>query len=190
MSSNRQKSFIATLELHNSHLHFLNDLYAAPISRHSTIFSGGFDTGTSARIDDSHLLGIKPRDHAITLAPLNLYFRCAEDYYTLKILSPGEYSGKYISKDNSAMLGAFPAAGSDTTSFNLLDMNDKIITLDDLRTDTHQIRLKARNAGQISATRRRGAPYVYLADIKQRGLIFDLRISERHVPYANDPDDI
>lgn len=190
MSNNRQKSFIASLELDDEYLEFLGNLYEDPVTRHSTFFSGGFYTGASSKIDDSHLLGIKPREPSLKIAPLNIYFRCAEDYYTLQILSPGTHTDKCVSKDNSGVLGAFPPAGSDTTSFNLLNLQDSIVTLDDLRADTHQIRLKARNAGQISSIRRQGAPYVYLADIKRRGLIFNLCITERNVPYANDPDDI
>ncbi|MFJ2711900.1 hypothetical protein ACIOZM_13550 [Pseudomonas sp. NPDC087346] len=190
MSSNRQKSFVATLQLYNEHLHLLDNLHKEPIKRTVTIFSGGFYTGASSTVDDSYLLGLRPREHSVDITPLKLYFRCAEDYYTLKILSPGAHTDKYLSKDDFGVLGAFPAAGSETTSFNLLDMNNNIITLDQLHGESQRIRLKARNAGQISASLRRGAPYIYLADIKSQGLEFKLRISERNVPYPDDPNDI
>ncbi|WP_445180849.1 hypothetical protein [Pseudomonas sp. McL0111] len=190
MSINRQNSFIATLQVDNQHLDLLENLYSGPIKRTTSLFSGGFYAGAASVIDDSHLLGLRTRKQLTNITPGKLYFRCTEDYYTLKILTPGTYANHYFSKDESGVLGAFPPAGGDTTSFNLLDMNNNIITRDDLRRDTQRIRLKARNAGQISALRRRGAPYTYLADIKSNGLVFDLRISERNVPYPNDPDDI
>ncbi|KRA86337.1 MULTISPECIES: hypothetical protein [Pseudomonas] len=77
--------------------------------------------------------------------PLVVHFWCYDDYYNMQILST-PYSYMYVSKNDEGCLGAFPAAGGDTTSFNLLDADHNIITLDDLSTDTPTVYLKARNA--------------------------------------------
>ncbi|MGE8069156.1 hypothetical protein [Pseudomonas sp. NPDC089569] len=190
MSSNRQKSFIATLELDNDHVELLGNLHDGPILRTDSLYSGGSFTGRTQRIDDAHLLGICPPQESAAIAPLTLYFRCTDDYYTLYIRSENGHHGKCISRDSFGALGAFPAAGRDTSSFCILNPDNRIITLDDMRGDIHRVRLMADNAGQIGGVFRRGAPFTYLADTKGNGLVFKLRITQRNAPYLSDPDEI
>ncbi|MHA3738134.1 hypothetical protein ACXR0M_21005 [Pseudomonas sp. Eth.TT006] len=190
MTTNRQKSFFATLTLYQHHLNLLGSLYDTPILRNSTLFSGGFYTGAAAVLNDAHLLGRRPLGETTHAQPLQLYLRCTDDYYHLYIRAHATHSGYCLSKDAAGVLGAFLPAGGDTTSFNLLSLDNRIITLQDMRGDTQHVRLKARNAGQISALRRRGAPYSYLADTKNEGLPFTLRITERNAAFLNDPDEV
>lgn len=190
MSTNRQKSFIATLELNNHYINTLKELYGTTTKRHDVSFSGGFYTGASAYRDDSHLLGRRPHAEVENVLPMTIYFRCTDDYYHLYIRSHATHTGHCISKDVAGVLGAFLPAGGDTTSFNLLSLDNRTITLEDMGRDTQRVRLKARNSGHISAVRRRGAPYSYLAGTDNDGIPFTLRIIERNASFISDPDEI
>jgi hypothetical protein len=190
MSTNRQKSFIATLELDEHLVDFLGVLYGTPALRHDTQFSGGVFTGATRTYDDSHLLGSRPQSEVKNITPLKIYFRCTDDYYHLYIRSHETYTGRCISKDDAGVLGAFPAAGSDTTTFNLLNLKNQTITLDNMANDVQWVRLKARNSGHIGAVFRRGAPYSYLAGVEEEGIVFKLHILERNAPYLSNPDEV
>lgn len=190
MTTNRQKSFIATLELDNRHVEFLQTLHGNPAIRFDTFASGGFYTGNPTTRNDSHLLGSRAQEEIEAIAPLTLYFRCTNDYYTLYIRSHGPYTGHCISKDSAGVLGAFLPAGSDTTSFNILGSQNNIRTLEDMPNDIHRVRLKARNSGHIGALRRKGAPYSYLAEIEKQGVVFKLRIIERNASFLSNPNEI
>ena len=190
MTTNRQKSFIATLTLDQHHLNILGALYENPVLRYDNSFSGGFYTGAPKTIDDAHLLGCRPQREVKNVQPMNIYFRCTDDYYHLYIRDHATHTGYCLSKGRAGVLGAFLPAGSDTTSFNLLSHDNRIITLQDMGGDRQRVRLKARNAGQITALRRRGAPYTYLAETDNTGLPFTLNIIERNASFLSDPDEI
>jgi len=117
------------------------------------------------------------------------YFRCYGDYYNIQIRS-ADQSGKFLSKHSSGLLGAFPAAGGDTTSFNLLDKNGKIVTLDDIENDNVDLFFKARNAGVVRSlcnskahSRKTWSSIRTFNDTSGDESIFRLRILERNVPY-------
>lgn len=80
---------------------------------------------------------------------MKVYFRCYDDYYNIRIFD-GAFAGKYFSKNGDGMIAALPAAGGNTTSFNLLDSEHNIITLDDLPNETATVYLKARNSKIIN----------------------------------------
>lgn len=190
MTTNRQKSFIATLEIDQHHLNVLGALYEAPILRTDVSFSGGFYTGAAIKVDDAHLLGRRVHEEVKNASPMNIYFRCTDDYYHLYIRSHATHTGHCISKDAAGVLGAFLPDGSDTTSFNLLDLDNRTITLADMGRDIQRVRLKARNAEHIGSVRRRGAPYSYLAGTANDGIAFTLRIIERNASFLSDPDEV
>jgi len=190
MTTNRQKSFIATLELDTHHLNILQALYETPVQRKDFLFSGGFYTGGVVVRDDSHLLGRRPDSEVKNAPSMNIYFRCTDDYYHLYIRSHATHTGHCISNDPAGVLGAFLPAGSKTTSFNLLSLDNRTITLRDMHNDVQRVRLKARNARHISAIRRRGAPYSYLAETDHEGIPFKLRIIERNASFLGFPDEI
>ncbi|MBV4456564.1 hypothetical protein KVG96_01170 [Pseudomonas sp. COR58] len=190
MKTNRQQSFIATLELGTSHVNFLGQLHGTPATRLDTHYSGGFFTGVSKRHNDSHLLGHRDRQEIVDPAPMTIYFRCTDDYYHLYIRSHVVYSGHCVSKDHAGFLGAFLPAGRDTTSFNLLSLDNQVITLRDLPRDTHRVRLQARNARPVGSILRRGAPYRYMGETDEKGIVFTLRILERNASFLSDPDEV
>ena len=110
-----------------------------------------------------------------------IHFRCYDDYYNMQILSEAYYQ-KYFSKNEHGVLGAFPAAGGDTTSFNLLDSNQQIITLDDLSGDTATVHLKAPNAAIIKKEIWRDPAYSTCFTDKSGDIAtFKLDILERQV---------
>lgn len=110
-----------------------------------------------------------------------VHFKCYDDYYNLQILSE-DYYQKYFSKGGQGVLGAYPAAGSDTTSFNLLNSNHQIITLDDLSSSQAALHLKARNAGIIKKEIWRDPAYSTCFTDKSGDIAtFKLDILERHV---------
>ncbi|VVM97704.1 hypothetical protein PS673_03122 [Pseudomonas fluorescens] len=110
-----------------------------------------------------------------------IHFRCYDDYYNMQILSEAYYQ-KYFSKGGQGVLGAYPAAGGDTTSFNLLDSNQQIITLDDLSGDKATVHLKARNAAIIKKEIWRDPAYSTCFTDKSGDIAtFKLDILERQV---------
>jgi hypothetical protein len=129
------------------------------------------------------------RVHRRKTTTMVIHFQCYDDYYNMQILSEAYYQ-KYFSKDGQGVLGAFPAAGGDTTSFNLLDSNHQIITLDDLSANQATIHLKARNAGIIRKEIWRDPAYsTYFADKTGDIATFKLDILERHAvsPQSSSP---
>jgi hypothetical protein len=110
------------------------------------------------------------------------YFRCYGDYYNIQIRSKQHFR-KFFSKNDDRILGAFPAAGGDTTSFNLLDTDRQLVTLDDLKGSHAVVYLRARNAGIINRQLRKN-PYVYTyGDAPGDSVTFNLEILERNVDY-------
>ena len=110
-----------------------------------------------------------------------VHFKCYDDYYNIQIVSEAYYQ-KYFSKDGQGVLGAYPAAGGDTTSFNLLNGNHQIITLDDLNSSQAALHLKARNAGIIKKEIWRDPAYSTCFTDKSGDIAtFKLDILERHV---------
>ena len=190
MITDRQNSFIATLELDDKYVDFLGQLHGTPALRNDKTFSGGFFTGTPTVRDDSHLLGCRPAQEIALHAPLTVYFRCTDDYYHLYIRSHPTYTGHCISKSAQKVLGAYLPDGGATTSFNLMSLEGRIVTLQEMRGGIQHVRLKARHSQAIGIIRRKGAPYHYLAEIDDEGVIFKLRIIERNASFLSNPDEI
>ncbi|WP_433737215.1 hypothetical protein [Pseudomonas putida] len=182
MSTDQQRSFTARLTIDHHQLNFLNILHGKPVIINDTVFSGGFFTGAVQSRDHSNLLSFRPDCHE-KVAPLNIYFRCSDDYYVMYVHSPAVYRWNCIDTNPKRILGAFPAAGSQTASFNLFDRNGRVVTLDDLYGPVHTLWLKARNAGKLGGMKVRGSPHIYLADAGDDGLPFKLNILKRNVPF-------
>ena len=152
MSKDQERSFVGQLTFDHRKISFFDQQLPA------SLFQPNYDGGPvplaayppNIVTVDQHYVFLQSV-HEIPPQPtpgLLVHFWCYEDYYNLEILE-GPYQQKYISKNSSDILGAFPAAGGETTSFNLLDKNHNIITLDDIASDKATIFLKARNAGII-----------------------------------------
>ena len=116
MDRDQQRSFIARLTCDGMNLTYFDNIITTfeVFNRH---------TGKMRRTANNNTTAIV------------VHFRCYDDYYNLQILSEPFYL-KYFSKNPDGILGAFPAAGGDTTSYNMLDGDHDLITLDDFAPDT------------------------------------------------------
>lgn len=188
MSTDRQKSFIATIGTESSLLHFLDLLYGKPAIVTSSFGSGGFFTGRPQSRDDSHFLGLRPEVPVDAKPRLLLYFRYTGSDYRLYIRTPGPHYGKCLSISDEGLLGAFPPAGS--TTFNLIGNRGNVLTLDTIKAETLSIYLQPKNSGLVHTHKVRDSKYIYIADKSGTRLSFNLMIQERNAPYLSYPDEV
>ncbi|MGH8386314.1 MAG: hypothetical protein ACRESJ_12585 [Pseudomonas sp.] len=178
MNKDQERSFIARLYCHGKKLSF-------------------FETSTPATLlTTEEVIGRRvayhpyrnewiPTGQAEIKSSILVHFHCYDDYYNLQILSK---DNKYISKDEHGFLGAFPAAGGNTTSFNLLDSHYGIVTLDDFGSSNMNIYLKARHSRIIRQSIWEGERNKYHCFTGETGdiSIFNLEILERSVVTPRD----
>jgi hypothetical protein len=166
MSLNQKRSFYAHLEYNGSRLTFRNLLNESYPASEANVL-------TTLPSQPRH-----PAGPTRTYPKFIAYFACYEDYYNIEIRGHG-YFAHYIRKGATGKLSAMPGAGGKTTSFNLLDDNKRIITLDDLGTNNANIYLKARNAGIIQSN----SNAQYFSERAGTPLKFNLEILQRNVDY-------
>jgi len=188
MSTDRQKSFIATLGTRNNQLHCLDALLGEKAFITSNLVSGGFFSGRRQRYEVSHLLGLHQEATTKVHPPLTLYFRHSRFGYTLYIRSKGHHYGKCIHANKEGLIGAFPEPES--TSFMLLNSNCERINLDHIKTDTPTLYLQVRDSGLIHPHKTHDSDYTFIADKGAIPLPFTLNILERNAPYLNHPDEV
>lgn len=181
MTKDQERSFIARITCNGMDMTFFDQILSA----------GHFETGErGSPIPPNIVTTFEAYDPASrTMRPVGrrkrtamvIHFRCYDDYYNMQILSEAYYQ-KYFSKNEQDILGAFPAADGDTTSFNLLDGYHRIITLDDLNASKATVYLKARNAGIIRQEIWRDPAYSRcFTDKSGDAVTFELDILERQV---------
>ncbi|QVW22359.1 hypothetical protein KJF94_21140 [Pseudomonas hormoni] len=159
MSTNRQKSFLATLAFHGK---------PAAIISHS---------GNTAPVWGQANNGVADV----------LYFRCDGDTYTLYIRTEGKHFGKTIDRVENFFT---TSTARNTTTFDIIGENGKVITLDQLDTDKEVIALQTRS-GDLLKTE-----VVWTDEPKrimlngQSPITFGLKILERNVPYLSHPDEV
>jgi|GEM_PF-1386535 len=196
MSADQRKSFIAEIQ-HNAEPLNLRTVSAADVDFWGEVMRGCLAplsplafiaTELFRTIEEVPFLTTRYRGKVPEPGRLLAYFRCYGNYYNIQIRSEDQL-GNFLSKHSSGLLGAFPAAGGDTTSFNLLDASNNIITLDELDNDNVEVFLKARNAGVICSKRDWNKNDDVWSDIRlfndKSGdpALFTLRILQRNVPY-------
>jgi hypothetical protein len=175
MSLNQKRSFFAHLTYNNKYLTFL-----------------GPELDKNYTSDEANVLTTLPH---LKLTPGGVtraypkfiaYFECYDDYYNIQIRGH-RYFGKYLSKNSDGILSALPGAGGNTTSFNLLDDNHRIVTLDDLGSRNANVYLKARNAGIIKTNEKsaQSREARYFNDRTGNTLKFNLEILQRNVDYPS-----
>jgi hypothetical protein len=187
MSSNRQKSFTATLGTHDTLLHFLNLLHAPRALVTYSFGSGGFFTGKRQQRDDSHFLGLRPEVPVNAKPRLLLYFRYTGSDYRLYIRTSGPYFGQCLSISDTGLIGAYPAAGS--TTFNLVDRRHNILTLDNIKQDYPEIYIQAKGSGLLHKHKLHDSKYIYIGDRGGAPMLFNLIIQERNAPHLNSLDE-
>lgn len=187
MSTDRQKSFIATLGTHNSQLHFLDTLLGEKAFVTSTMVSGGFFSGRRQKHEVSHLLGLRHEATTNAERPLTLYFRHSRTGYTLYIRTKGRHYGKCLHVNKEGLIGAF--AEPESTSFILLNDNCERVNLDHIKTDVPSLYLQARDSGLVHSHKTHDSDYTFIADKGGIPLPLTLNILERNAPYLNHPDE-
>ncbi|MFJ4194802.1 hypothetical protein [Pseudomonas sp. NPDC089534] len=184
MSTDQEKSFIATFSTRLGNPHFPRLTYGKKVST----LRPDYELFTfSSHIDVSDYLFLSRN-----VAPdaLTFYFRGIDDYYTIYILTPGDYHYRTVSKEQKDFLNAYATKDGDQTTFNLLDANGKIITLDHLDSDTPTVRIQTRAGKLLRAglSRNELDPNVgtFIRTDRNRSsapLDFKLNILQRNAPY-------
>ncbi|KAA0969954.1 hypothetical protein [Pseudomonas sp. ANT_H12B] len=183
MSTDRQKSFIATIGAQTTLVHFLDVVHGEEATVFSSSFSGGFFTGRPETRDDSHFLSLRPEPR------LTLYFRYTSSGYRLYIRTPGPYYGKCLSISENGLLGAFPSEGAKT--FNLIDKRGFILPIDGVKTDTLNIYLQvAGSPGALHIHRLHDSKFTYFADRNESPYMFNFTILERNAHYLDYPKEV
>jgi len=182
MSTDRQKSFIATIGAKTTLVHFLDVVEGEEAIVYSPSFSGGFFTGRPESRDHSHFLSLRPEPR------LTLYFRYTGSAYRIYIRTPGPYFGKCLSIEDG-LLGAFPSDGA--TTFNLIDKRGFIQPIESVNTDRLDIYLQvAGSPGVLHTHRLPDSKFTYFADKNGYPHMFNFTILERNAPYLSSPEEL
>lgn len=191
MSTDREKSFLASLRVPGAHLDF-------------------------SKVEDYHDIGPKmdhygygnvedKRLHANSYAvdPALLYFRYRKGHYvifnrTRDVVNVG-YFGivSYPKDDSSEKLCRFNVGIPDDggTFFDLVNFEGKIITPDDITGDEISVSIRANKKYWLAVDFKLviGGEWfapVYGTDDVKKGQIFTLKVLERNVPYTSDPNEV
>jgi hypothetical protein len=179
MSTEQQRSFIACIRCDNTKMKFFDQMLANGAGKGNLLTSAhrfSDITGQMVRVHRRNDSTGRTRSDEMVV-----YLHCYDDYYNIQIRSEAHF-GKYLSKNNYGVLGAFPGAGGNTTSFNLLNLEQEIITLDDLKKNEATVYLKARNAGTIKRHLIDSPKMYAYSDEIGENVTFTLKILERDVP--------
>ncbi|MEX3773953.1 hypothetical protein [Pseudomonas sp. MYb118] len=187
MSTDRQKSFIATLSVDNRHLHFLDVFHGEPVYITNPHFSGGAFTGRPRKVDYSHFLSLRAKTSAPPEVPLTIYFRHADYGYTLYIRTPGQHYGKCLSHERD-LVGAFPPG--EASLFDLLNFQNSSINLDHIKEDETTVFLKLKKTGVLHVQNSHNSKHLFIGNTGGLPLPFKLKILERNAPYINHPDEV
>ncbi|MFJ2481156.1 hypothetical protein ACIOWE_12855 [Pseudomonas sp. NPDC087598] len=143
MSTNIEKSFTARLQTQYGNLHVPRISYG----QKTFIKRWYYEAFTfDAHVDVSNTLCVHPEAPA---DQLRFHFRCIEDYYFIYLLTASHYHNYAISNEHRDLISAF-TDNADQTSYNLLDANNRIVTLDQLNGDTHNLKIQTRGGRKLS----------------------------------------
>lgn len=143
MSQNKERSFIATMTTSHGNLH----LPGITHGKTTRIKKLDFDTWSfEANMDVSSYLCVKANT-----APkqLKFEFHCIDDYYSIYLITDGPYHRYALSNEDKDFISAF-RPDHDQTTFNLLDKNGNVITLDQIDNDTPTLRIQTRGGRTLS----------------------------------------
>lgn len=200
MSTEQERSFIARIRYNGDYLGFLQEKYILSGPQPNLLTSydheerlsrSSYGWSISGGLPDSRAFAEERVGQENLHLEMIVYFRCYENYYNIQIRNR-YFLGQFFSKSEDGSLGAFPPAGGNTTSYNLLDANLNIITLDDIETDEARVYFKARNAGLINSrknqlrdpgVRKKHQQFNTFGDHSGTPAQFELKILERNVPY-------
>jgi hypothetical protein len=181
MSSLILKSFTAFLELPGTHLNFLGTLYGKPALATPTFGNGTHFSGRPKTYDDSAFLGHRPTQETGPVEKLKLYFWYTANGYEVYVMDNNPLPSLRLSIRRSKIAGAVDRDLDDLDTFNLLNKNDEVITLDDLKDGPNRVKIQVVDGGLLGSFILRGSSYTYIADIRSgHALTFNLSVAETH----------
>ncbi|MBZ9781310.1 hypothetical protein K9857_07040 [Pseudomonas sp. REP124] len=143
MSHNKERSFVATISTNHGNLHLPRLTYGKTMHIRKLDYDvWSFEANMNASTNLC-VMGIAPPDQ------LKFYFYCIEDYYSIYLLTNGLYHRQALSNEDKDFIGAFKPDDGQTT-YNLLDQQGRIITLDQFSNDKPQIRIQTRGGKTLS----------------------------------------
>lgn len=114
------------------------------------------------------------------------YFRCTGDQYTLYVRSEGEHFGKVIDQQGIVFTGS---STQSHVNFNMLDIDGKTITLNDITGENQVIQLSIQ--GKILRSEFGWADFPARFELGgQLPLLLNMNILQRNTPYMSDPDEV
>ncbi|HEX4547347.1 hypothetical protein [Pseudomonas sp.] len=142
MPTNLEKSFTAQLDTQYGNLHLPRISYG----QKTLIKRWYYEAFTfDAHVDVSSTLCVHPQARP---DQLSFYFRCIDDYYSIYLLTGSYYNNYALSNEHRDLISAFPH-DDDQTTYNLLDANNRIVTLDQLEGNTHNLKIQTRGGRQL-----------------------------------------
>lgn len=184
MSTDQEKSFIATCSTPFGYPHFPALTYG---KKYTTLKLDYELLSFNSHMDVSNYLFLKPD---LPADSLTFYFRCQDDYYTIYIFTKGIYYYMTLSNEEDDFLNAYATQDGDQTTFNLLNKNGEIVTLDDFANDSPTIRIQTRGGKLLRQGYSRakynpkiGTPVRLQTPKSQTVLDFKLNILQRNAPY-------
>lgn len=174
MGQNKERSFVATLSTSHGNLHLPRLTYG----KTTYIQKLDYDTWSfEANMDVSNHLCVKSD---VSQHQLKFYFYCIDDYYSIYLFTNGLYHRQALSNETKDFIGAY-SPNSGQTTFNLLDQQGRIITLDQLGEETASIRIRTRGGktlsvrgntkvgGLVCTESHKAKPLEFKLDIESRG---------------------
>jgi hypothetical protein len=150
MSTNQQKSFLATLSTGKSSVSMVSHKGDTPVW--TLVENGVADV---------------------------VYFHYEESHYSLYIRSEGDYFGQTINLSGVVFTAA---TVNNPTTFNLIDANGKVLTLDNLPNEKEVIRLQTRDGTELKTEFVWGDDPQRVSTVGQYKMNLELNILERNVP--------
>lgn len=142
MSTNQERSFIAALTTNYGNLHIPRITYG----KKTTFKRWYYEAFTfESFVDISSYLCVKAGAPADQLL---FHFKCIDDYYSIYLLTNDQYHHYALSNENRSCISAFPH-DDDQTTYNLLDSNGNIVTLDQLEGNKHTLKIQTRGGRKL-----------------------------------------
>ncbi|MEX3773952.1 hypothetical protein [Pseudomonas sp. MYb118] len=172
MGQNKERSFVATISTNHGNLHLPRLTYGKTMR----VRKLDYDVlSFEANMDVSNYLCVLPD------APqrARFYFYCIDDYYSIYVLTNAAYHRQALSNEDKDFIATIPPDREQTT-YNLLDEQGRIITLDDLRGDNPTIRIQTRGGKLLSVRgKTRVGGLVCTESFRSKPLDFKLDILSR-----------
>jgi len=123
------------------------------------------------------------------------YFRCEGDYYNIYVRTEGDQFGRTLDEHYKTYKGGktrliTTSTAEVPTSFNILDSNERILTLDNLASNKEDIRLQTRDGKKLKIEFAIWEGLPSIIETSKYSSNLTLNILERNAPYLGFPDEV